>query len=112
MDWFCLQKPGNASVNACKRGTLRAYQTSYFKVNSSADMNICFSGVVTAEDGNLYLPASASQQDMIQCLAWGNLKGLLQQQGMCSIGCRNVNLWELHNAFVILGGRQKVSMHA
>lgn len=66
-------------------------------------------GVITAEDGSLYLPAVATQAHMIQCLQ-SQPPAVIKRakDGVCSMGNRGVHLWELHNAVVRLGGYEKV----
>lgn len=67
-----------------------------------------WAGVVTAEDGTLFLPAVATQHDIIQCLATGTGKRTVAADGVCRAAGGSIKLWELHNMIVALGGIEKV----
>lgn len=66
-------------------------------------------GVLTAEDGSLYLPGLATKEDMIQCVESRPAADYSRvHKGTCRLGGRQVNLWDLHNVFVDMGGFEMV----
>jgi hypothetical protein len=81
----------------------------YLHCNADSILFAFRAGVVTAEDGELYLPPVATQQDIIQCLATGAFKRSVAADGRCKAGGRWIKLWELHNVIVSLGGYDKVT---
>lgn len=57
----------------------------------------------------MYLPAVATQDHMIQCLQTQPPAVFNRAKyGVCKLGNRGINLWELHNAVVRLGGYKEV----
>ena len=65
-------------------------------------------GVVTAEDGTLRLPALATQQDVIQCLATISCTKAVGKSAKCQASERTIKLWDLHNVIGSMGGYKKV----